>query len=408
MFTRSVLANIKKSLLDFPVVFIMGPKSAGKTTLVRELLPTRYYVQYATLDDPAVRSAARADPAGFAAGLATPVVIDEAHRAPGLFPAIRALVDRERIPGSFILTGSMDVAADPLVTEHMAGRMDTVTLLPLAKAEMEASSANAVDRLFAREGWDVDWGSPSDSDLVRAVAVGGYPPATAKAAPRRRRAWLESLVTTLVERDARDAANLHDPDALDTLLRLLAARAGRLLSYAEISRAAGVPQTTLKRHMALLRDLFLIWELPAWSAPSGRRLAKAPRLMFTDTGLATALLGRDEKSLATDRNPFASLLENFVASEMAKQGSWSATKPVLRHMRAYAGPGVGLVMEDGQGRIVGVETKPTATPVSDDFKGLRLLADACPDRFLRGVVLHLGDAAVPFGRNLWALPVAGL
>ncbi len=405
MYPRHIIRNIKESLMDTPVLFVRGARQAGKTTLVRDLLPPRFSAQYVTLDNAAVLSAAQADPAGFVAKLPRPAVIDEAQKAPGLFPAIKEQVDRERFPGGFILTGSANVMAGLRVADSLAGRMETFTLWPLSKAELEGSGANVVDRFFAGQ---MDWGKSSDMDMVRAVAVGGYPEAVVRPLPRRRRAWFESYATAIVERDVRDLAKIQDVGAVAALLRLLATRAGQLLSYADISRSLGLPQTTLKRYMALLRATFLVWELPAWSANLGKRLTKAPKLMFTDTGLAMALLGQDEAGLVTKRGQLGNLLENYVAAEVAKQAAWAQTRVTLHHFRAYAGQEVDFILEDGQGRMAGVEVKATATPRSDDFKGLKLLAEAFPDRFVRGVVLHLGDQAIPFGNNLWALPVAGL
>ena len=420
MYARHIIRNIKESLADTPVLFLRGARQTGKTTLMRDVLRRYVNARYVTLDNAAMLSAALADAAGFLAGSRTefsagdlagsrlgiqPLIIDEAQKVPGLFPAIKELVDRERMPGGFILTGSANVMAGQKVADSLAGRMETFTLWPLAKAELENSEANAVDRLFAER---MDWGMASGADMVRAVAVGGYPEAVARTSPRRRAAWFESYVSAIVERDVRDLANIQDVGAVAALLRLLATRAGQLLSYADLSRSLGLPQTTLKRYMALLRQTFLIWELPAWSANLGRRLTKAPKLMFTDTGLATALLGQDEKGLATERGQLGNLLENYVTAEVAKQAAWAQTRVALHHLRAYAGQEVDLILEDCRGRMVGVEVKATATPRSDDFKGLKLLAEAFPDRFVRGVVLHLGREAIPFDRGLWALPAAGL
>lgn len=411
MHARSILGKLKKSLLEFPVVLISGVKSAGKTTLVRELLPPRFSVQYVTLDDPAARSAARADPAGFIASLEMPATIDEAHKAPGLFPAMREAINRERIPGSFILTVSAHVPPDVLAP--LSGHLDTLTLWPLAQAELDPFHANAVDRLFGPDRgsdtyFQADWFPREDVDMIRVVAVGGYPKPASMTSPRRRTAWFKSYASDMVERDLRDLATLRDHGAVAALLRLAAAKTGRQLSYADLSRSLGLAQTSLKRHFALLRDAFMVWELPALQAGPGTRTAKAPRLMFTDTGLATALLGQNESGLVPGRNPLAGLLENHVANEMAKQATWSETRALLSHLRTYTGQGVGLVLEDELGRMVGVETRATATPRDGDFKGLKVLAQAFPERFRRGIVLHLGRETASFGPNLWALPLSGL
>lgn len=392
------------------MIFIRGARQVGKTTLVRDLLPAQVPARYVTLDNAAMLSAAQADPAGFLAGLGGPAIIDEAQKAPGLFPAIKELVDRDRTPGRFILTGSANVMAGLRVSDSLAGRMEIFTLWPLARGEIAgAGGANFVDALFADGAprWDA---APADAgrEMLRAVCAGGYPEALGRTSPRRRQAWFEAYVATILERDVRDLANIQDRGAMSRLFRLLATRTAQLLSYADISRDLGLPQTTLKRYMALFEATFLTWELPAWSRNMGKRLAKAPKLMFTDTGLAASLLGLDEGRLAADRGRLGSLLENYVAAEVAKQAAWAGQRVTLHHFRSYAGEEADLVLEDPAGRVVGIEVKATATPRAEDFKGVKALAEACGDRFLQGVVLHLGSEAIPFGKNLVAAPATCL
>lgn len=168
-----------------------------------------------------------------------------------------------------------------------------------------------------------------------------------------------------------------------------------------------LPQSTLKRYMALLETAFLVHYLPAWSANLGKRLVKAPKVMLTDTGLLAHLLGLNGERLAAEPMLLGSLLENFVAMELRKQVGWNRTRPELLHFRLVTGQEVDLLLEDAAGNIVGLEVKASASVSAADFRGLLALAEVAGPRFRRGILLYLGGEAIPFGADL-LLPCCGL
>ncbi len=405
MFQRNISSNILESLTDTPVIFIRGARQTGKTTLVRDLMPTHISSTYVTLDNAATLSAVQADPAGFIAGARTPMVIDEIQKAPELLPAIKEHVDRDRAPGQFILTGSADILTGLRVADSLAGRMELFDLWPLSRTELSGTKVNLVDALFAPK---LQWPASADTDIMSAVLAGGYPEVLARNTDKRRQAWFSAYVTTIVERDVRDLSNIQDLTAMPRLMQLLASRTGQLLAYADLSRGLTIPQTTLKRYMALLGATFLIHELPAWAVNIGKRVTKASKLMFADTGLAAHLAGLNADRLARDRQAFGHLLENYVSCELAKHATWSRNRVMLSHFRTHSGQEVDLVLEDAAGNVVGLEVKASSSPSASDFKGLKLLAESCPDKFVRGIVLHLGEGSIPFAKNLHALPLAGM
>ena len=189
------------------------------------------------------------------------------------------------------------------------------------------------------------------------------------------------------------------------LLALLASRACSLVNYADIARSLTMPQSTLKRYMALLEATFLVRLLPAWSSNLGKRLVKSPKFILSDTGLLAHLLGMDRTRVKHDRTLYGHVLENFVAMELIKQLSWSAVGLQLFHFRTSSGQEVDFVIEDRSGGLIGIEVKAGAKIESKDLSGLRLLAELAGKRFRQGFILHLGDAPVPFGKNLHALPI---
>ena len=195
---------------------------------------------------------------------------------------------------------------------------------------------------------------------------------------------------------------------MPTLLSLLAARSSGLLNVSELSRSAGIKLTTLNRYLSLLETVFLIRRLPAWSPNVGKRLVKSPKLHFVDTGLAAHLLGLDERGLMASPRALGALLETFVVNELEKDLGWAGTQARLHHFRSADRREVDVVIEDRSGRVVGVEVRASATPTQSDFDGLRALQSLIGMRFVRGVVLHLGDARLPFGDRLEAAPLSSL
>lgn len=406
MLPRHAATALRTALADRPVVLLHGARQTGKTTLVRAVAE-ELEARYVTLDDLTVLSAARSDPAGFLAGFAQPLVLDEVQRAPDLLVAVKAAVDRKRSPGRFLLTGSANVLWLPQVADSLAGRMEIVPLWPFSQGEIEGVTEGFVGAAFA-DAPPALAPRARPAPLVERVLRGGYPEAFQIEAAERRRAWFDAYVTSILQRDVRDLARIEGLTELPRLLALLAARPMAQLNYADLSRSLGLPQSTLKRYFALLETVFLVKLLPPWHANIGKRLVKTPKVLLTDTGLAAHLMGIEGARLAKDRGLFGGLLESFVAMELVKQAAWSADPPALYHFRTHAGDEVDLVLERRGGAVVGIEVKSAVTVTAADFKGLRALAAAAGRRFRRGIVLYTGAEIVPFGAGLFALPVEAL
>lgn len=405
MIQRNLSSQLHEALSDRPVVLLNGARQSGKSTLAQSLLDG-HAASYLTLDDATVLSAIDRDPNGFLAGLGSgPVVLDEVQRAPGLFPALKMAVDRDRTPGRFLLTGSADLFLLPTVSESLAGRMEILTLWPLSQGEVEGVVEGFIDALFSRSFQPPATGTIERSDLLGRMIQGGFPEPRAKTSPSRLRAWFASYLTTILQRDVRDLATIENLTALPRLLSLLAARVASLLNYAELSRSSGLPASTLKRYFSLLEATFLIQTLPAWSSNLSKRLVKSPKTLLVDSGLLCHLLGINEARLEDDPTLLGPLLESFVLMEIRKQAGWSRTAPSLFHYRTQTGQEIDLLLEDAAGRIVGVEVKASASVQERDVRALHDLAEALGKRFVRGVVLYLGEAVVPFSEKVSAVPL---
>ena len=404
LFPRFSAERVATALKDTPVVLVHGPRQCGKTTLARELVAGQR--DYLTLDDATVLAAARHDPAGFVRALER-AVIDEVQRAPQLLPAIKQSVDDDRRPGRFLLTGSSSVFTLPQFSESLAGRMEVVTLLPLSRAELCGRKPRFLEQAFAGR-----LAKPAErllgGDLVRAVLTGGYPEMLTRASPKRRQAWARDYIRAIVQRDARDIAEVEKLDQMPRLMRALAHHAGQLANFNQLGGQIGLDDKTTRKYIGVLEQLFLVRRVEPWFRNRLKRLVKTPKLQFLDPGLLAALTGATEERVSGNRSIFGALLETFVFSEIEKQLGWSDRAPTLHYYRDKDQNEVDFVIESAEGDIVGIEVKAAATVTAADFKGLRKLADACAGEFKLGVVAYDGANIVPFGERMFAAPVACL
>jgi predicted AAA+ superfamily ATPase len=360
------------------------------------------------MDDLNTLASARRDPKGFVEALPSRVFLDEVQRAPELFLPIKAAVDRDRRPGRFVLTGSANVLALPRVSDSLAGRMEILTLWPLAQAEIEGTSPGFIDACFSGQAGSLRGAGRSRTTLLQRVLAGGYPEALARATGQARARWFDGYLTTLVQRDVRDLAQIEGVIQLPPLLATLAARAGSPLNFADLGRNLAMNQMTVKRYIALFEALFLVVTLAPWSDNLGKRLAKTAKIYFNDAGLLAHLLGVDADGLAHQSVSKGALVENFAVMELMKLAANSQARPSLFHFRTSSGQEVDVVMETRRRDLVGVEIKSAATVADADFRGLHSFAAIAGKRLRAGIVLYAGRETLPFGDRMWAVPLEAL
>jgi predicted AAA+ superfamily ATPase len=404
LFPRFAGAQLRIALKDTPVVLVTGPRQCGKTTLVRTIAAAGR--EFLTMDDDTVLASAHADPAGLVRSLRK-ATIDEVQRTPDLLRAIKMSVDEDRRPGRFLLTGSANLLAVPLVSESLAGRMEIVNLLPLSQAEIHGRRPGFLQAAF--EGKAGRCGEAmTGRQLVDAVLTGGYPEMLRRRQPERRRAWARDYVRAIVQRDVRDIAEVEKLAQMPRLLQVLAHYSGQLTNFTEIGGQVGFDDKTTRKYIGILEQLYLVRRLEPWFRNRLKRLVKTPKLHFLDSGLLAALLTVTPERIRLDRGIFGRLLETFVYTELLKQIAWTGNTCALYHFRDKDQVEVDFVVEDDAGSVVGIEVKASATVNTSDFKGLRKLAEACGADFRSGLVLYDGDRSVPFGDRLFAAPLACL
>ncbi|HWM56878.1 MAG TPA: ATP-binding protein [Pseudonocardia sp.] len=403
---RRAESLVREALADTRVVLVNGARQVGKSTLTRLTAGNRQDVQIRLLDDPATLRAAHDDPTDFVDhdGL---MIIDEIQLVPELLRPIKVRVDLDPTPGRYLLTGSSRVLALRTLPDALPGRMEVIELWPFSQGEIAGTHDLFIDAAF-RHGPAIDHSSTlRRRDYLDRAVVGGFPEAVRRT-PRRRTAFFDSYLTTLIERDVLELANIERRGDLLKLLGLLAGRTSGLLVPATLASQSGIPRTTLVRYLELLSSVFLIKNIPAWSSGLTHRAVGTGKLAFVDTGVAAHLIGQDATRLGEPSGAAGSILENFVSMEIARQLTWSNTRARQYHYRTKDKIEVDVVLETPDGRIVGLEVKAGATIRTEDLTGLRNLANLTGDRFLAGFVLYSGPHTLPFGEKIRALPLDAL
>ena len=407
---RHVTDRVLEALTDTRVVVVQGARQVGKTTLATHVVE-QLGGRLITLDDELSRTSAEFDPAGFLRqnpdGL---LVVDEVQRVPGLIPALKLVVDRDRRPGRFLLTGSANLLRMPAMQDSLAGRAENVDLYGFSQGELVGVFERFVDRVL---GGELFLGYESDltrADYLDLACAGGYPEAISRPAGRRRSAWFDNYVRRIVERDAVDISALHRLAELPSLLRLLAARNATGLTIAHLATDFAMPVRSLGPYLDLLETLFLIHRLPAWSTNLSKRVVSRPKVALLDSGVAADLVNGSAAGAGAGANPkiAGQLLEGFVAGELKRQLSWSDTDGRLFHYRDRDGAEADLVIETKDGRVIGIEVKAASTITGRDARWLAQMRDRLGDPFVAGFVLHTGPTTAPFGDRIVALPMSAL
>lgn len=404
LYPRWIGPRIDEALQDTPVVLLAGPRQAGKTTLVRQF--TERGLHYLTLDDELTLLSAREDPVGMIRNLDR-AVIDEIQRAPELLLAIKKSVDEDRRPGRFLLTGSANLMALPTVADSLAGRMETLMLLPLSQSEIENRPANWIDRVFAGE---ILTSNPPvlGNDLVERVLRGGYPEAVARPTEKRRTAWARQYINAILQRDVRDVAEIDKLDQLPRFLRALAQTAGQMCNYSELGGQVGLDGKTVSRYISVFEQMYLLKRIDVWARNRLKRVVKTPKLQFIDSGLLSVLTNIGHKDVDLDKTGYGHILESFVFSELLKHTATSDDDYRLLYYRDADKYEVDVVIENSAGQLLGIEVKAAATVKERDLRGLKKLASLAGDQFTAGVLLYDGDETMPLGSNQWAAPLSTL
>ncbi len=405
-YPRSLQFSIATALEDTPVVCLLGPRQAGKSTLAQRVAPDRAYFN---LDEEPFASAAADDPAGFVASLPEQVTLDEVQRVPELMRAIKVAVDRDRRPGRFLLTGSANLLLLPRVSESLAGRMEILHLHPFTESEKEQTSGAFLQAFLDGELKTEIRPTPESAGqkLVTRLLTGGYPEAYARSVPRAR-IWHRQYLHAVMERDVRDIANVRDVEKMARMIETLASQSAALLNVSNLGNDLDMARATVDQYLAVLQRLFLVRLLPAWHRNRAKRLIKSPKVHLMDSGLAASLMDLQPDDWNARRNRFGALVESFVVQQLSAQAGWTDPALKLYYYRDKDKVEVDCVLTRGS-KVWGVEVKASQSVNMADTKGLERLASQVGEDYQGGIVFYAGNSVLRIGEGPhFAVPLAKL
>jgi predicted AAA+ superfamily ATPase len=376
---------LEKQLLQaakgFGAVLLCGPRRAGKTTLLKRIFPK---VDYRLLEDPDVLAGVKRDPRGFLEGLKVPALIDEIQNAPELFPYIRTRIDEApSAKGRWLLTGSQEAPLMKGVTESMAGRAAIFELLPFSSQE-----------------------NPKVDEFT-----GGFPEVLAR--PKLAGAWYRSYLLTYLERDVRAVAAIRDLAQFRLFMALLAARTSQTLSLSDLAGPLGISVTSVKQWIGILEVTGQLILVQPYFENFKKRLVKAPKVYFADSGMACHLLGIQSRE-ELERSPFlGAIFEGHVASEIVKAQLNQGRRKELYFFRDNHGLEADFVVPAGGGAWHLIEAKATRTPGLGSATALSRISALFKEskKECKAWVLHRGPALRNFSGvsvGIRVLPVSEL
>lgn len=400
------MQNLQSATRVLPVSVLTGARQTGKTTLSKSIDPS---IAYLTLDELGVLDQAERNPDSL---LATrPLILDEVQRAPQLLLAIKRMVDTRRRAGDFILTGSANLLLMDRVADTLAGRAIYLELPPFCPTEWQGrkGALEPLDRLFAQ---DFDWREWPDErgDWQTWLLRGGYPPALQIALEADRSLWFASYIQTYLERDLRQLSSVSSLPDFQRVMTLAAQRTGKLLNQADLARDAALSHPTTHRYLNLLETGCLITRIRPLATSLSGAMVKAPKLLWTDCGLAAALAGIKSSDHLSQRMDAGYWLEQALFQSLQ---TWRALEPQRRKLhfwRDRAGHEVDFILEQ-DGQFVAIEIKASSQVTTNDTTGIRAFRDSLKRKtsLVRGIVLHAGksrpldlnDIALGWG---WMMP----
>ena len=414
------MSQIKRNLEDeisdlfeyFPAVIIQGARQCGKSTMA-QMIASHMQSKYFTLDDQGTRLAFARDPrAALDADPESLIVIDEIQLMPDLIRAIKADIDRNRRPGRFLLTGSANVLRIKGEPDSLAGRAAIVRLRGLSQGELLGVKEDFVTAVAAGELAHAKANSLASpqtrSDYVQKMLRGGFPGIADFSAKMCSR-WLRSYLKSVLERDAGVLSGGSQVERISKVARLIAANQAGELVNARIAEQAAIPASSLQTYIDALDSIFLTETLQSWRTNLTHREVARPKVFVSDSALAATLSAIRESSLTDPINPIiGGQFEAFVAGELLKQQSWSATDYKVFHYRNRTGKEVDILLELGDGGVIALEVKAASEYRAAHFKGLEFLREKLGARFMAGFVVSMADHGMSAGDRLAGIPASML
>jgi hypothetical protein len=337
---RQISQKLQDATEQFPVVFLTGPRQSGKTTLLRKIFSSYRYVN---LEDPEMRHWAIDQPRDFLENNQWPVIIDEAQYAPELFSYIQGIIDHHQHTGMYLLSGSQNFLLMEKITQSLAGRSAILTLLPLSFQEISGINTDKNTNKMILNGF-----FPRIYQTIKDVSL-----------------FYKSYLNTYVERDVRQLANIGNINDFIRFIQLCAGRCGQLLNVSSLATEAGIAYNTCKSWLSYLSTGYIIQLLQPYYKNFNKKIVKASKLYFTDTGLLCHLLGINSKETLAIHPLRGAIYENLIYSELLKNNVNHGNRSNIWFWRDNHGTEIDFLLETGTD-ITAIEVK-SATNFHDDY-----------------------------------------
>jgi predicted AAA+ superfamily ATPase len=369
--TRDIEPELLNMANSYPVVTVIGPRQSGKTTLVKNLFSNKPYVSLENIDE---RRLAESDPRGFLARYPQGAIFDEIQRLPELLSYIQGIVDEKNLKGMFILTGSHQLKLQESINQSLAGRTAMLKLLPFTIPELLNNKLNF--------------------SLDEYIFYGMYPRIFKENIDPTK--YYRDYVQTYVERDVRQIINIKDLNVFQHFLKLCAGRIGQVFNSHNLSNELGITHNTIRNWLSVLEASFLVFRLQPYYENFGKRVIKAPKLYFTDVGLASYLL--DITSVGQiSRDPLrGNLVENLVILECIKHQLNRGVEPSFYYYRDSNNNEVDIIYKKGY-ELIPIEIKSSKTFTSEFLKGLQYFKNVAQERCTNGYLIYAGEQEQDLG-----------
>jgi len=342
---RILARTIQKAMKSFPAIVVTGPRQSGKTTLLKMLFAKSH--RFVTLEDPDVRMRAKEDPLRFLEQFRPPVIIDEIQYVPELLSYIKTKIDQKRRPGQWLFTGSQNFVLMHGISQSLAGRAAVLSLLPFSFSERIEQGERTKEMVDWLKGLNLHQKCESKISLTELILRGNYPEIASKRSVDRQ-LWCGSYISTYLERDVRNLAQVGDLGQFERFLKLCAIRTGQILNLSELAKEVGMSVPTMKRWLSMLETGHQVYLLYPYYKNLGKRLVKSPKLYFNDTGLASYLLGLHDRDALINSPNFGNLFETMIVTDFLKRFLHFGQMPSMYYLRTRDGLEVDLVLELGQ------------------------------------------------------------
>ncbi len=368
LINREIESELLLLLQEYPVVTLLGPRQAGKTTLAKKLISSKGY-QYCNLEVPENRDFAVYDPKAFLQQFEGKTILDEIQRVPVLLSYIQARVDENLTNGEFVLTGSHQLELKEAIGQSLAGRTGILNLLPLSIAELVHANINFDD--------------------FESYAFHGFLPRIYDQKQRPRQAW-SNYYQTYVERDVRLLINLKDTALFEKFIKLLAGRVGQVLNFSSLAGDVGVHTKTIGHWLSILEASFVIFKLPPYFENFGKRVIKSPKYYFIDVGLLVFLLGIEHPTQITRDPLVGEIFENLVLIELLKMRTNKGELSNLYYYRDSNGNEIDVLLQRGRS-LTAIEIKSSSTYHIRQFASIDRVKQHT-NKIIRSVLIYNGES----------------